>query len=209
MKSIEVTVLSEHDIAAIAPARADIVRIIERTYRAASAGRAEVPAKIAVHPDFPASFCHAMPAWVEAERALGMKWITYYPGNAARGLADSTGIIILNDADSGMPVAVMEGMWITYARTTACAAVATRHLARAGSTRLGLIGCGGLGTWSLRTFSEVFSDIAEVRVSSRNSQSREAFCRAMAAEVKWRMIPASSNEEVVRESDIVISSISK
>jgi ornithine cyclodeaminase/alanine dehydrogenase-like protein (mu-crystallin family) len=209
MKGIEITVLSERDIATVAPARADIVRIIERTYRAAAAGRAEVPAKIGVHPDFPASFCHAMPAWVEAERALGMKWITYYPGNAARGLADSTGIIVLNDADSGMPVAVMEGMWITYARTSACAAVAARHLARPGATRLGLIGCGGLGTWSLRMLAEAYPEITEVRVSSRSSESREAFCRAMAAEVKWRLIPARSNEEVVRESDIVISSISK
>jgi ornithine cyclodeaminase/alanine dehydrogenase-like protein (mu-crystallin family) len=150
-----------------------------------------------------------MPAWVEAERSLGMKWITYYPGNAARGLADSTGIIVLNDADTGMPVAVMEGMWITYARTSACAAVAARHLARAGATRLGLIGCGGLGTWSLRMLFEVFPDIREVRVSSRGRESREAFCRTMAAEVAWRLIPASGNEEVVRQSDIVISSISK
>ncbi len=207
LKRIEIVVLGERDTAAMAPGRREIIDIIERTYRAAAAGAAEVPTKTGVHPDFPASFCHAMPAWVEAERALGMKWITYYPGNMARGLPDSSAIIVLNDADTGMPVAVMGGMWITYARTAACAAVAACHLAPPRARRLGLLGCGGLGTWSLRMLSEVLPDLAEVRVASRSRESRERFCREMAAQGPWTLVPVDRNEDAVRECDVIVSSI--
>lgn len=209
LKRIEVVVLGEQDIASVAPGRREIIEIIERTYRAAAAGAAEVPTKIGVHPDFPGSFCHAMPAWVGAGRALGMKWVSYYPGNMARGLPDSTGIIVLNDADIGLPVAVMEGMWITYARTAACAAVAARHLAPPRARRLGLLGCGGLGKWSLRMLSEVLPELAEVRVASRSRESRERFCRTMAAEGPWNLVPVDRNEDAVRECDVIVSSIPK
>jgi len=206
---IGVTVLNEQQIASVAPPLTEIVAIIERTYRHAAAGQAEVPTKIGVHPDFPASFCHAMPAWVQGERALGMKWISYYPGNLARDLPDSTGIIILNDADTGLPVAIMEGLWITYARTTACAAAAARRLANPDPTCLGLIGCGGLGTWSLRMLSTVFPSLRQVRVASARHDSRIEFCRRMANEGAWDLRPVDRVEDAVRDMDIVVSSISK
>lgn len=209
LKDIEVVVLGERDIAGVAPGRPEIIDIVERTYRAAAAGAAEVPTKIGVHPDHPASFCHAMPAWVEAERALGMKWISSYPGNMARGLPDSTGVIVLNDPDSGLPVAIMAGMWITYTRTGACAAVAARHLAPPGARRLGLIGCGGLGKWSLRMLSEVLPGLAEVRVASRSRESCERFCSTMAAEGPWQLVPVDRNEDAVRECDVIVSSVPK
>ncbi len=209
MKRIGVSLLSERDIVSVAPSRREIIEIVAATYRATAAGQAEVPTKIAVHPDSPANFCHAMPAWVAANRALGMKWVSYYPGNSAHGAPDSTGIIVLNDPDTGAPVAVMEGMWITYTRTTACAAVAARHLAKSDTTRLGLIGCGGLGTWALRMLSEVFPALSEVRVASRSKASREAFCHAMAQEGGWKLVPVERVEDAVRGMDIVVSSIPK
>jgi len=210
VKRIEVRVLSEQDIAASAPTHREMIEIIERTYRVcADEDAVQVPTKIGVHPDFPGSFGHAMPAWIGPEQALGMKWITYYPGNSRSGLPDSTGIMVLNDPDNGMPVAIMEGMWITYARTAACAAVAARHLSVPAPVRLGLVGCGGLGTWSLRMLGELFPSIAEVRVASRTRESRETFCRTMRAAGPWNLVPVDTNEEAVRGMDIVVSSISK
>jgi alanine dehydrogenase len=209
VKGIVITVLNEREIASVAPPPREIIAVMERTYRDAAAGKVEVPTKIGVHPDFPSSFCHAMPAWVEGERALGMKWISYYPGNMKRGLPDSTGIVILNDPDTGLPTAVMEGMWITYARTAACAAVAARYLANPNPTRLGLIGCGGLGTWSLRMLSEIFPSLREVKVASSRKESRVEFCRKMAEQGPWSLTPVERVEDAVRDMDIVISSISK
>ena len=136
-----------------------------------------------------------------------MKWISYYPGNTARGFPDSSGLIVLNDPDHGHPVAILEGMWITLVRTAACGAVAARHCARPEPARLGLVGCGGLGKWSLRVLSALFPSLSDVFVASRTRESREEFCAAMADEGLWTLTPAASVEDAVRDMDIVVSSI--
>jgi alanine dehydrogenase len=206
MQRIQIRVLSEEHVSKMAPPLREIVDLVEETYRM----EADVPTKIGVHPPgWNGGFCHAMPAWVAPARALGMKWVSYLPGNLERGLADSTALIVLNDPDTAQPVALLEGMWITYVRTAACAAVAARHLANPNPRRLGLVGCGGLGTWSLRVLSEIFPSLEEVRVSSRTPESRKAFCAAMQKEGSWKLTSAERVEEAVRGMDIVVSSIPK
>jgi len=207
LRKIEPLLLSLADIEACAMPYREVIGIVEETYRAAGNGLAEVPTKIGVHPDFPNSFLHAMPAWVAAQRALGMKWISYYPGNRDRGLPDSTGIVILNDPGHGLPVAILEGMWITYARTAACAAVMAKYFAKPEPVRLGLVGCGGLGLWSLRMLAEVFPSLREVHVTSRSAATREAFARDMAGRGPWRITPEHELRRVVEGMDIVVSSI--
>jgi ornithine cyclodeaminase/alanine dehydrogenase-like protein (mu-crystallin family) len=133
--------------------------------------------------------------------------VSYFPGNVGRDRPDSTGIIVLNDPDDGLPVAIMEGMWITYARTTACAAVAARHLATPGPRRLGLVGCGGLGRWSLLMLSELFPALDEVYVASRTPRSRVEFCREMAEHGPWTLSPVDDLRDAVTGMDIVISSV--
>ena len=206
MQKIQIRVLSEEHVSKVAPPLREIVDLVEETYRMET----DVPTKIGVHPPgWNGGFCHAMPAWVPSARALGMKWISYYPGNSNRGFPDSTGLLILNDPDTGQPVALMEGMWITYARTAACAAVAARHLANPNPKRLGLVGCGGLGKWSLRVLSEVFPTLTDIHVSSRTPESRKAFCAALQKEGRWKLTPADRVEDAVRGMDIVVSSIPK
>lgn len=199
--------LDAADIEAVAPSLTEIIDLVEKTYRMDGRGEVEVPIKAGVHPDHPHSFLHAMPAWVAGEKALGMKWISYYPGNSERGFPDSSGLIVLNDPDHGLPVAIMEGMWITFVRTAACGAVAARHCARREPVRLGLIGCGGLGLWSLRVLSALFPTLKDVFVASRTRTSRERFCAALAEEGPWNLTPVDSTEDAVRDMDIVVSSI--
>jgi len=150
------------------PDAAGIVALVEEAYRLDAEGKVEVPTKIGVHPERANAFLHAMPAWVGGACALGMKWVSYFPGNFDRGLPDSTGIIILNDPDHGLPCCIMEGMYVTFLlRTAGCAAVAAKYLAPRPPKTLGLIGCGGLGLWSLRVMSTTFPSIEQVYVSSR------------------------------------------
>ena len=200
-------ILTREDVLAVAPSLADINRIIEETYRFSGEGLAEVPVKIGVHPGRPHSFLHAMPAWVEGSGALGIKWISYYPGQAMEGPPDSGGLIVLNEPEHGHPISIMEGMWITAARTAACGAVAARHLAIENPRRLGLIGCGGLGNWSLRLLGDVFPSIQEVYVSSRTTVSRNAFCAEMGDKGRWTLTPVDRVEDAVAHMDIVVSSV--
>jgi alanine dehydrogenase len=206
---VSVLLLNEGDIAMVAPTYADIVSLVEETYRMQARGGVEAPSKIGVYPHGSQSFLHAMPAWVAGSRALGVKWVSFFPQNAASGKVVSSGLLVLNDPDSGLPLAILEGMWITYARTAACAAVAARALATGSPRTLGLVGCGGLARWSLRMISAVLPSIKDVFVASTRRETREAFCTAMAREGDWRLKPVDEVREAVEHMDIVISSVPK
>ncbi len=64
-----------------------------------------------------------MPAYVRGVEAAGMKWFSGYPSNAAKGLPYITGLLVLNDAETGIPLAVMDCSWITAMRTGASAGI--------------------------------------------------------------------------------------
>ena len=204
----ELLLLDRADIEAVAPSLPEIVEVVEETYRMDGRGEVEVPVKVGVHPGRAHSFLHAMPAWVAGERALGMKWISYYPGNTARGFPDSSGLIVLNDPHHGHPVAILEGMWITLVRTAACGAVAARYCARSEA--------GPSGTGRMRRSGEMVSpgavgavSLAHGCLSSRRGRGKAAKNSAPPWRTKgqWTLSPTASVEDAVRDMDIVVSSI--
>jgi alanine dehydrogenase len=209
MSVIRPLLLSEKDVAEAAPPLREIIAMVEATYRMEADGKVQVPPKFGVRPDRPGSFLHAMPAWVPGASALGMKWVSYFPGNLARGLPDSSGIILLNDPETGLPAAILEGLWITLARTAAGAAVAARHLARPEPRRLGLVGCGPLGAWSLRLLGAAFPSIEHVFVASRRRETRAAFCADLSREGPWRLAPVDDVRHAVEGMDIVVTAVPK
>jgi ornithine cyclodeaminase/alanine dehydrogenase-like protein (mu-crystallin family) len=79
-----------------------------------------------------------------------LKWITSFPGNPQRGLPTVMGVICLSDAQTGQPLMLLDARSVTALRTGAVAAVATRALARAGATTVGIVGCGLHGAWTAR-----------------------------------------------------------
>jgi alanine dehydrogenase len=202
-----IRLLSERDVRAIGLSLAETIALIEQVYLLDAQGGVEVPMKIGVHPLEPDNILHAMPAWIEGVRALGMKWVSYFPGNARRGLADYSGIIILNDPDSGLPLCILEGMHVTFMRTAACATVAARHILPAPPRSLGLIGCGRLARWTLRMMLCAFPAIECVFVASRTPGSRESFCAEMQSESSAPLAAALDVRSAIEGVDVVVSSI--
>jgi ornithine cyclodeaminase/alanine dehydrogenase-like protein (mu-crystallin family) len=199
--------LSEADVRSTGISLTEVLSLTEYAYLLDAEGDAEIPTKIGVHPTHRGSFLHAIPAWVGEARALGMKWISYFPGNLGSGIPDSTGIIILNDPDTGHPVCIMEGMYVTFLRTAACATVAVRNLMAKPPQSLTLVGCGGLGKWSLHMMTAAFPSLSEIFVASRTPRSRALFCEAMRGEGTWTITPVDEVAPAARQSDIVVSSI--
>lgn len=203
-----IRLLTVRDVQAIDPSMEDVLNWTREAYRLQAMGCADVPTKIGVRPDRAHSFSDAMPAWVGGvQAALGLKWVSYFPGNLRDGLADSSGLIILNDPDTGHPVCVMEGMHITYLRTSACAALMARHYASMPVTSLGLVGCGDIGRWALRFLISVFPSLKNVYVASKTSESRQRFCKEFQRGVDVHLIPVDHVQEAVENSDVVVSSI--
>lgn len=138
--------LRREEVAALLPPIRERLDLVEATYAALAAGRVELPPKPGVHPRKD-SFVHAMPAYLADDDVVALKWVAGYPANKERGLPYISGLIVLNDAETGLPVAVMDGAEITAARTAAASGVCIRRWAPSGWRRAAILGCGEQGVF--------------------------------------------------------------
>lgn len=126
------------------PSLDDQLDLVAETYLAAARGRVELPPKPGLHPRED-SFLNAMPAWLMDRDVVAMKWVGSYAANPARGMPAITGLIVVNDPDTGAPEVVMDAGEITAIRTAIASGVAVRHLAHPGWRRVAIIGYGAQG----------------------------------------------------------------
>jgi ornithine cyclodeaminase/alanine dehydrogenase len=194
--------LSQADVASVGLSMGEIIDALESAFREHGEGRVEMPPKPGVHTR-PDAFIHAMPAYIPALRAVGMKWVSGYPENMRRGLPYITGLLILNDEDTGVPLAVMDCTWITAMRTGAATAVAAKYLARAGSDVVGILGCGVQGRSNLEALRVLFPISRVVAYDTVPAQAHR-----FAAEVKTfglDVVEARHPREAVDGCDLVVT----
>ena len=128
------------------------------------------------------AFFGVMPAFMPAAGALGTKLVTVFGSNAAIGLPSHLATILLMDATTGELLSVMDGRYITEARTAAVSAVSTRLLAREDAGVVAILGSGVQARSHLRALSHVRA-LREVRVWSPREASRRAFAEEMHREI--------------------------
>jgi alanine dehydrogenase len=141
--------LTREAVAAALPAVLDQVELVEDTYRAMARGRVEMPPKPGVHPR-PDAFIHAMPAYLGDRDVAALKWVSGYPENPRRGLPYISGLIVVNEAETGLPRAIMDAGEITAARTAAASGVCIRALAPDGWSEAAILGFGEQGRYHAR-----------------------------------------------------------
>lgn len=139
-----ITYLDRASVRALLPGPAEQMDLLAGVYRAMAHDRVENPPKIGVHPR-PGAFLHAMPAHLADGDVTALKWVGAFPTNAARRLPYISGLIVVNDSDTGLPVAVMDAAEITTARTAAASGVSIRRLAHPGWERVAILGYGEQG----------------------------------------------------------------
>lgn len=153
----EILYLSQDDVAATGLTMAEIIKAVEKGFEEMGNGRVEMPPKPGVHPgEGGDNFIHAMPAYIPAMNSAGVKWVSGYPGNPAKGLPYINGLLIYNDTETGLPKAVMDCSWITAMRTAAASALSAKYLARPESSRIGILACGVQGTTNLEAMNVLF-----------------------------------------------------
>lgn len=182
----------------------EVIAALEAMFLEKGAGRVEMPPKPGVHPA-PDAFIHAMPAHVPSMGATGVKWVSGFPSNAARGLPYISGLLILNDPQTGVPTTVMDATWITAVRTGAATAVAAKRLARRDSRTLGILACGVQGRSNLEALSRVFA-FERVRAYDVRRETAEAFARECAPRFAVEIEVVDSPRAAVQGLDLVVTS---
>lgn len=149
------------------------------------------------------AFYGLMPAWMPSRPALGTKLVTVFESNAQRDLPTHLATIVLLDPDTGALLALMDGRYLTEARTAAVSALSVRHLAKENASVLAIIGSGVQARSHLEAISLV-RDLSDVRVWSPNRARVEAFVKEARPRSRARMSAAGSAHAAVQDADIVV-----
>jgi len=204
MADKKILYLSRADVEAVGISMSEIIEALQTVFQEKGEGRTEMPPKPGIHPGGGDNFIHAMPAYIPALMSAGVKWVSGFPENAKQGLPYITGLLILNDSETGLPIAIMDCVWITAMRTGAATAVSARYLARPESTVVGVLGCGVQG----RTNVEALKVLFPIKRVMAYDVSPEALNR-YADEIKNRFdietIPVKTPKEAVTDCDIIVT----
>jgi len=195
--------LSQADVASAGLTMPDIIAALEQVFREKGEGRVEMPPKPGIH-TMPDAFIHAMPAYIPALKSAGMKWVSGYPENYKQGLPYISGLLILNDPQTGIPLAVMDCVWITARRTGAATAVAARHLARPDSEVVGILGCGVQGRSNLEALHVGFP-LKRVMAYDVDPQAQQRYVEEMSAQFGLEVVPVREPKQAVAGCDIVVT----
>lgn len=148
----------------------------------------------------------AMPAYLGGDfQTCGVKWYGSNIANREKGLPRSILMFILNDIDTGAPLAYMSANLLSAYRTGAIPGVGARHLARKDSKVIGLLGPGVMGKTSVAAFIAACPDIDTIKIKGRGQKSLDdfvAWTKETFPQITTIQV-VQSIEEVVRDSDIV------
>jgi ornithine cyclodeaminase len=169
----------------------ELVDALAKAHEELSAGRVSMPSRVAAFT--PDGLLGAMPGYVPAA-GLGAKLVTLFPGNTDRPTHQAA--IVLFDPETGSPSALLDGTYITEARTAGAAALAARLLAREDATILAILGTGAQARSHAAAFARL-RDWAEIRIAGRDAAKAEE----LAAEVG--ATASASFEAAVRGADVV------
>jgi len=136
---------------------------------------------------------------------LAVKSLVLNPRNPEHGLPQINGTVTLLDSRTGLPLAVVDGNWVTAVRTAALSAVAAKRMARPDSSVAAFIGCGIQANSHLKAFSDLYP-LAEVRAFGRGSANRDALC-ATAERMGFTTVASASGQEAIEGADLIVTSV--
>jgi ornithine cyclodeaminase/alanine dehydrogenase-like protein (mu-crystallin family) len=184
----------------------EVIAAMEDVFAALTGKEARVPSRIVLNLDDSENAVLFMPGYLPKTGGVGMKVVSVFPGNTARGIPTISAQILLCDPATGEVSCVLEGGHITALRTAATTAVATKHLARQDASTLGVFGAGVQAKSQIDAHREV-RNLKRIIICDLDEKKAEA----LAQQVQIVCGPSclcsvtKSSDELVSMSDIVIT----
>jgi ornithine cyclodeaminase len=176
----------------------EAIEAVRKGFIALSAGQAQVPLRSNIETEDGISLY--MPAYMQGESFSTVKVVSVYRGNNRFGLPTILAAVLVTDAETGQPRALMDGSYLTALRTGAASGLATELMARADSSVLGVIGAGTQARTQIEAILAV-RPIREVRVHCRSGA--EKFVSEMAERFpNVNFVAAKSASDALRGADI-------
>jgi len=180
----------------------EALQAVEHAFKLEAEGKTRMPPKLYLDlPEYQGDF-RAMPAYIDG--SAGIKWVSVYPNNYNSNLPTVLATIILCDPNNSLPVAIMDGTYITNMRTGAAGGVAVKYLARKDSSVIGMIGAGMQAKTQLSSISEVLPRIEGVRVFDIRREASISFAREMSAKLAINIYSVATIQEA-SEVDVLVT----
>lgn len=188
----------------------EVIETIAQAFAALSIGKATIPLRNGLPVSEHDGLLLTMPGYIasageaRANAGLAVKMVSVFNQNPARGLPLIHGLVVLFEADTGVPLALFDGGTLTAIRTGAASGVATKLLARTDAKSVALFGAGVQAETQLQAVCAV-CEIEQIRVCSRSRAKAEIFCQKMQAKLQIPVSLAVNPQEAVANADIVIT----
>ncbi|MEW6010669.1 MAG: alanine dehydrogenase [Methanobacterium sp.] len=200
----ETIILNQSEIKQLVEMK-DVLQDVETAYVEHSRKNIQMPAKEYLYFNEFKGDLRIMPCYLEEMRKAGVKMVNVHPENPQKhDLPTVMAVIELVDPETGFPLAIMDGTWITNMRTGAAGGVAAKHLARDNSEIVGIVGAGKQAYTQLMALNEVM-DIKEAQVYCRTCSSRENFARNMTEKYDIPVKAVDSIQNAVKNKDVVVT----
>jgi ornithine cyclodeaminase/alanine dehydrogenase len=200
----EVWYMTQQDVVSVGMTRKDVLRLTREALVAHGRKEYEMPAKIGVHP-LPEVFFHAMPAYMPNSLSLGMKWIECYPNNPSKfNLAQTTGLLLLNDVLSGCPVAIMDCAWVTAMRTPAVSVLSIEAL-HPDTETFGMFGCGVQGVEHILFAAETLKKLKTIYIYDVKEAYMDRLVKDVQPHIQARIVKGKGYEQIAKSCEVLCS----
>jgi len=196
--------LSHKDLDQLQLPSVAVVDEIERLLHERNRRRVWNAPKVAITPP-DGRYMMATLAVADDPKILAVKALLLNPKNTQRGLKSINALVTLLDSDTGLPLAILDGGWVTAVRTAGLSAVAARYLACKDASSMAFIGCGVQARSHLNAFADLFL-LRKVYAFGRGTENRDALCMS-ARKIGLNAIASQTAREAVCNADLVVTSV--
>jgi ornithine cyclodeaminase/alanine dehydrogenase len=196
--------LSEETLAGLGITTGDVVESIETLIRGSAQDTVWSAPKAVILPA-DGRYMMAALAAMDGPSLLAVKTVVLNPRNSDKGLPQINGLVTMLDSDTGLPLAILDGNWITAVRTAGLSAVAAKHMANEDAAVCAFIGCGVQARSHLNAFTEMFP-LEKIRVFGRGRTNIDRQC-ALAEELGLSPEICNSGKDTVAGADLVVTTV--
>jgi len=180
----------------------ELIAALEQAHIQYSTGNAVMPVRLVVPLPQIDGRITSMPGYLNQDKALGMKVVTYFQNNPKQNLPAILATIMLFSAETGKMIAAMDGSYITAIRTACASAMATKVLANPQTPVLGILGAGVQARAHIQALARV-RKLEKIKLYSPSGAS--AVKQEMAPQVQATIEATKSPDEAVRNADLVVT----
>ena len=196
-----IRILSREDVRQSLPMR-EAIGAMKVAFAQLSTDQADVPLRVALEAPRHNGVTLFMPAYLPADDRMAVKIVSVFNDNPTQGLPLIHALVVVVDATTGEPIAVMDGTYLTALRTGAASGAATDLLARPAARTVAIFGAGVQGHTQLEAVCAVRS-IQEAQVYDVTSERATAFATEMRQRLSLSVRVADTPSEAVRQADII------